>query len=148
MYCMSSRTIIVCGMYFLSWACDMISKSLYLVSLTAGAFTAVLRGLVIMQLTFLRFFFQYLSKVLWSVYAYKLCSVNYTTDNPLKISVFWDITPYSTAKVNRRFAGTYHLHLVDQRVSQSNQPVRIKAVLIWLLFDSKDGGDMFLWNVC
>jgi hypothetical protein len=29
----------------------------------------------------------------------------------IKSSVFWDITPYSLLKVNRRFRGTYRLDL-------------------------------------
>jgi hypothetical protein len=31
----------------------------------------------------------------------------------MKSNIFWDITPYSLLSVNRRFGGTYHLHLQD-----------------------------------
>jgi hypothetical protein len=36
----------------------------------------------------------------------------------MKISIFWDITPCSPLKVNRRFGETYRLHLQGRRVSQ------------------------------
>jgi hypothetical protein len=32
--------------------------------------------------------------------------------------IFWDITPCSPVKVNRRFGRKYHLHLQGLRVSQ------------------------------
>jgi hypothetical protein len=34
----------------------------------------------------------------------------------LKSTIFWDITPYSPLKVNRRFWGTYRLHLQGRRI--------------------------------
>jgi hypothetical protein len=37
----------------------------------------------------------------------------------MKISIFWDITPCSPLKVNRRFGGTYRLHLQGPRISQA-----------------------------
>jgi hypothetical protein len=41
----------------------------------------------------------------------------------LKSSVFWDITPCSPLKVNRRFRGTYRLYLQGRRTSRTrNQP--------------------------
>jgi hypothetical protein len=33
-------------------------------------------------------------------------------------SIFWDITPCSPLKVNRRFGGTFRLHLQERKVSQ------------------------------
>jgi hypothetical protein len=36
----------------------------------------------------------------------------------MKISIFWDITPCSPLKVNRRFGRTYRLHLQDRSISQ------------------------------
>jgi hypothetical protein len=36
----------------------------------------------------------------------------------LKSSIFWDKTPCSPLKVNRRFGGIYRLHLEDRRISQ------------------------------
>jgi hypothetical protein len=36
----------------------------------------------------------------------------------MKSSVFWDITPYSPLKVNRRFRGTYWIHLQGGRISR------------------------------
>jgi hypothetical protein len=37
----------------------------------------------------------------------------------VKGSVFWDITPYTPLKVNRRFGGIRRLQLHDQRISQT-----------------------------
>jgi hypothetical protein len=36
----------------------------------------------------------------------------------MKSSTFWDITPYSLMKVNRRFGGKYSLHFQSRKVSQ------------------------------
>jgi hypothetical protein len=36
----------------------------------------------------------------------------------MKSSIFWDITPCSPKKVNRRFEGIYRLHVQGGRVSQ------------------------------
>jgi hypothetical protein len=33
--------------------------------------------------------------------------------------IFWDITPCSPVKVDRRFGGTYRYHPQDRRVSQT-----------------------------
>jgi hypothetical protein len=37
----------------------------------------------------------------------------------MKRTIIWDITSYSPLKVNRRFGGTYDLHLQGQRISQA-----------------------------
>jgi hypothetical protein len=37
----------------------------------------------------------------------------------LKSSIFWDITPCSPLKVNRRFGGTCRLHIQGRRISQA-----------------------------
>jgi hypothetical protein len=42
-----------------------------------------------------------------------------TVRNNLKSFTFWDITPCSPSKVNRRFGGTCRLHLQGQRISQA-----------------------------
>jgi hypothetical protein len=34
-------------------------------------------------------------------------------------TIFWDITPYSPLRVNRRFGGTYRLHLQGRRISRA-----------------------------
>jgi hypothetical protein len=34
----------------------------------------------------------------------------------MKSTIFWDITPCSALKVNRRLGGTYHLHLQGRRI--------------------------------
>jgi hypothetical protein len=42
----------------------------------------------------------------------------------MKISVFWNITLCTLMKVNRRFAGKYHLYLQGRRVSSIRSPLR------------------------
>jgi hypothetical protein len=37
----------------------------------------------------------------------------------MKSTVFWDITPSSPLEVNRRFGGTYRLHLQGRRMNQA-----------------------------
>jgi hypothetical protein len=37
----------------------------------------------------------------------------------LKSTIFWDITPCSPLKVNRRFGGTYSLHLQGRRIRRA-----------------------------
>jgi hypothetical protein len=36
----------------------------------------------------------------------------------LKSSIFWDITPCSPLKANRRLGGTYRIHLHSRRIRQ------------------------------
>jgi hypothetical protein len=42
----------------------------------------------------------------------------YRPTNNLK-KIFWDITPCSTLKANRRFGATYSLHLQGRRISRA-----------------------------
>jgi hypothetical protein len=37
----------------------------------------------------------------------------------MKSTIFWDITPCISMKVNRRFGGTYRLHLQGRRISKA-----------------------------
>jgi hypothetical protein len=68
-------------------------------------------------------------------------------------SIFWDITSHSPLKVNRRFGGTWRLHLQGRRISQArNQPALLATcfhagVVLDLFFDLEDGGDIFIRNV-
>jgi hypothetical protein len=43
----------------------------------------------------------------------------------MKSNVMWDITPYSLLKVNRRFGGTYRLHL-QGRISRARYQREIR----------------------
>jgi hypothetical protein len=43
----------------------------------------------------------------------------------MKSTIFWDITPCSPLSVNRRFGGTYRLHLQVRKISQ--QEISVKA---------------------
>jgi hypothetical protein len=45
----------------------------------------------------------------------------------LKSIIFWDMTPCSPLGVNRRFGGTYHLHLQGRKNKFSKKP-EIKQV--------------------
>jgi hypothetical protein len=76
----------------------------------------------------------------------------------MKTTIFWDMTPCSPLKINRRFGGAYRLHLQVRRISRArNQRESRYAVLatcfhvgffIDLFFVREDGGDMFLRNFC
>jgi hypothetical protein len=37
----------------------------------------------------------------------------------LKSTILWDITPCSPLRVNRRFGGTYRLHLQDRKIGEA-----------------------------
>jgi hypothetical protein len=56
----------------------------------------------------------------------------------MKSIIFWDMTPCSPFSCNRRFGGTFRLHL---------QGLRADWFLLKYFSDSEDGGDMFLRNV-
>jgi hypothetical protein len=72
---------------------------------------------------------------------------------------FWNVVPCSPVEIDRRFGGTYCLHLKDQRVSQtrSKHQVGRYSTLLYvilsacffrgLLYSPEDGGSMFLQNV-
>jgi hypothetical protein len=59
-------------------------------------------------------------------------------------TIFWDITPCSPLRVNRRFGGTYGLHLQSRALLATFFHA---GFLLGLFFDPEDGGDMFLRNV-
>jgi hypothetical protein len=71
-------------------------------------------------------------------------------------SIFWDITPDSPLKVNRRFGKTRRFYLQLRRISQAKKQRKAgrkqdyllhAGFFIGLSFDPEDGGDMFLRNV-
>jgi hypothetical protein len=65
----------------------------------------------------------------------------------MNITVFWDVTPCSPLSVNRRFGGTYRLHLQDRKNKLSKHSA-FKLVSCWTyFFDPEDGGDIFLRNI-
>jgi hypothetical protein len=67
----------------------------------------------------------------------------------MKSSIFWDITPRSPLKVNKRFRGTYRLHLQCRRVNRTCFHCRsfYATFLLGLSLDREDRGDLFLRNV-
>jgi hypothetical protein len=60
----------------------------------------------------------------------------------MKSSIFWDMTPCSLLSVNRRFVGTYLLHL-----QSSAWYLLHSCFLLGLFFYPEDGGDMFLRSI-
>jgi hypothetical protein len=71
----------------------------------------------------------------------------------MKSTIFWDITPCSLLKVNRRFGGTYRLHPQIRRISQQETSVKAggeqsqACFLLGSFLDLEYVGDMFLRNV-
>jgi hypothetical protein len=64
----------------------------------------------------------------------------------MKGSRFSDMTPCSLLKVNRRFGGTYRLHLQDQRIILllCLNTCFHAGILLGLFLDPEDGGYIFL----
>jgi hypothetical protein len=62
----------------------------------------------------------------------------------IKTTIFWDITPFSPLKVNRRFGGTNRLHLQGRRINrarnqresrwQAEQILLICVIFFWIRF--------------
>jgi hypothetical protein len=52
----------------------------------------------------------------------------------MKLSIFWDITPCSSLKVNRCFGGTYRFHLQGRRIIQAGKQYEkdSKQTLNWI----------------
>jgi hypothetical protein len=92
-----------------------------------------------------------------------LSVVNHVPSNGrIKSNIFWDITPCSPLRVNRRFGGTYRLHLQGIKNKLSKKPAweQVASLVAWCLppaltfiscsayfFDTEDGGDKLLRNV-
>jgi hypothetical protein len=64
---------------------------------------------------------------------------------------FWTVTPCSLERA-RRFGGKYRLHFLDQKVNQARNKLHIppasSGFMVVLLFESEDGSNMLLRNVC
>jgi hypothetical protein len=64
----------------------------------------------------------------------------------MKSTIFWDVTPCCLLSCNRRFGGTYRLHLQGQ--AGGKLATCLLAGSCWnYFFGPEDGGDMFLRNV-
>jgi hypothetical protein len=79
------------------------------------------------------------------------CRINTANCSLQKSYTFWDITPRSPMKVNRRFGGTCRLHLNGRRISQARNKREAameesSRFLIGEFFDPEDG-DTFLRKV-
>jgi hypothetical protein len=63
----------------------------------------------------------------------------------------WDIMPCRPVKVTRRFGGIYRLHLQGRIVGQAEEMKQallvVCFIMLGLLFDPEDGGDVSLRNV-
>jgi hypothetical protein len=60
----------------------------------------------------------------------------------MKDTIFWDIMPRSPLKVSRRFGGTYRLSIQGRKALLAT--CFRAGFLLGLIFDSEDGGDMFI----
>jgi hypothetical protein len=49
---------------------------------------------------------------------------DYKDEIKLKSTIFWYITPCSPFRVNRRFVGTYHLHLHGRKINKQQTSVK------------------------
>jgi hypothetical protein len=63
----------------------------------------------------------------------------------MKSIIFWDMTQCSQLSFNRRFGGTYRLHLQGRR-NRFSKPAN-KQVASFCFFDPEDRGDVFFRNV-
>jgi hypothetical protein len=68
--------------------------------------------------------------MLWSNILQKLNNVR--TCITMNISMFWDITPCSSLKVNRSFGGTCRLHLQGWRIAKQETSVKQTAIRVQL----------------
>jgi hypothetical protein len=66
----------------------------------------------------------------------------------LKSTIFWDITPCNPLKLSRRFGGTYRLHLHPSKKPALLVTCFHAVFFLGLFFDTEDGGDIFLRNIC
>jgi hypothetical protein len=89
------------------------------------------------------------SSGLWAKFIVLISHNNYNILNETmqisKNTTFWDITLCNSLKVNRRFGGTYRLHLQDQD-TRVKAGAKSNGILLGL-FDPEDTGDIFLRNV-
>jgi hypothetical protein len=67
-------------------------------------------------------------------------------DALLKGSIFWDMMPCSSSKVNLRFGGKYRLHLQGRRINRARDQ-RESRWQIEPVLKPEFGGDMFFRNV-
>jgi hypothetical protein len=74
----------------------------------------------------------------------------------MKSFIFWDVTPCSLLKVDRRFGGTFRFHLqgrirehyvrFEVLTAMSTKSMLFVVCYFSLLFDPVDGGSNFLRN--
>jgi hypothetical protein len=89
--------------------------------------------------------------------SYKYVGFEVLTAVVMKSTIFWDTTPCSPLNVNRRFGGTYRLHLQGRKISSARNQRESRwqaellslppAFLLIIFFHPEDGGDMLLRNV-
>jgi hypothetical protein len=71
----------------------------------------------------------------------------------MKSYTFWEITPCSLLKFNRRFGGMFSLHLQGRKINQTRKQresrwqAEHRGFLLGLFFYLEDGGDIFLRNI-
>jgi hypothetical protein len=65
----------------------------------------------------------------------------------MKSTIFWGTTPCSPLRVDRRFEGTYSLHLQGKKKAGQETSVKAGGKHGFACFDPEDEGDVFLRNV-
>jgi hypothetical protein len=68
----------------------------------------------------------------------------------MKSTIFWEITPCSPLKINRRFGGTCRLHFHGRKIIQAINQCESRwqaELLLGIFFDPDYGSDIFLRNV-
>jgi hypothetical protein len=63
----------------------------------------------------------------------------------IKNAIFWDVAPCRSC-VNRRFGGTYPLHLQGRKIRQRETTSYLLVPCSQILYP-EDGGDTFIWSV-
>jgi hypothetical protein len=90
---------------------------------------------------------KYFNQLSTNEFHYHYCCWNTLMQEIMKGIIFWDMMPCSPLSCNRRFGGTYHLHLPCRRIIPARTSRQVASRIIFQPENPEDGGDMFLRNV-